>query len=89
LLRAPLASSAGGLQRAANPSSTTRRTTTYQTLLARIQDASRRLHAEKRFDMPGFRPNRYYIRQMQLFGVLPNQLPPAAYITLTFALRKH
>ncbi|NLY02039.1 MAG: glycosyltransferase [Rhodopirellula sp.] len=49
-------------------------------LLARIQDASRRLHAEKRFDMPGFRPNRYHIRQMRLFGVLPSQLPPDATI---------
>ena len=25
----------------------------------------------KRFDMPGFRPNRYYLREMQRFGFLP------------------
>ena len=29
------------------------------------------MHLKKRFDMPGFRPNRYYIREMQLFGILP------------------
>ena len=31
----------------------------------------------KRFDMPGFRPNRFYIRELQRFGVLPQDLPAA------------
>ena len=42
---------------------------------AAIQDASNRLVRKKRFDMPGFRPNRFYISEMQHFGVLPRELP--------------
>jgi len=32
------------------------------------------LAEQKRFDMPGFRPNRHYIREMQRFGFLPQTL---------------
>ena len=32
--------------------------------------------AGKRFDMPGFRPNEHYIREMQRFGILPKDLKP-------------
>ncbi len=32
--------------------------------------------AGKRFDMPGFRPNEHYVREMQRFGFLPKDLKP-------------
>jgi hypothetical protein len=40
-------------------------------MLAAILAASRQHHQEKRFDMPGFRPNVYYVRMMQRYGILP------------------
>jgi hypothetical protein len=36
----------------------------------------------KRFDMPGFRPNEHYIREMQRFGFLPKNLAPDAPIDI-------
>ena len=48
----------------------------YQSVLAAIRDASNTLNAQKRFDMPGFRPNPHYIREMQRFGILPSALDP-------------
>ncbi len=77
-LRAPLAKSAGGLQRCGQPVFTNKEDQGYLAILARIEDASRRLRQEKRFDMPGFRPNRYYVREMQLYGILPKDLAPDA-----------
>ena len=46
----------------------------YQALLAVIRQATQQLNAIKRFDMPGFRPNIHYIREMKLYGVLPKDL---------------
>ena len=43
-------------------------------MLAGIQHASQRLQEGKRFDMPGFRPNKFWIREMQRFGFLPAEL---------------
>jgi hypothetical protein len=77
-LRAPLAKSAGGLELCGQPVFGNTRDPDYQEMLARIQAASRRLQQEKRFDMPGFRPNRYYIREMQSIDILPEDLPPDA-----------
>jgi hypothetical protein len=34
------------------------------------------LAERKGFDMPGFRPNKFYIREMQRFGFLPQDLGP-------------
>ena len=45
-------------------------------MLAAIEDAHKRLEEGKRFDMPGFRPNQHYIREMQRFGFLPADLKP-------------
>ena len=45
-------------------------------MLGAINDAHERLEAGKRFDMPGFRPNEHYIREMQQFGFLPKDLGP-------------
>ena len=77
-LRAPLAKSAGGLELCGQPVFQDKTDKDYATILARIEDASQRLQAEKRFDMPGFRPNRYYIREMQRYGILPKDLAPEA-----------
>lgn len=77
-LRAPLAKSAGGLELCGKPVIQDTTDKDYREILARIEDASRQLQLGKRFDMPGFRPNRYYIRQMQLFGVLALNLPADA-----------
>jgi len=73
-LRAPLAKSAGGLERCGQPVFRDTADKDYREILARIEAASRQLHQQKRFDMPGFRPNRYYIREMQLYGILPKDL---------------
>ena len=45
-------------------------------VLAAIRDARDRLNEGKRFDMPGFRPNVYYLRHMQRYGILPDELKP-------------
>ena len=46
--------------------------------MAALNTAHRQLQEGKRFDMPGFRPNKHYIREMQRFGILPVDLPPNA-----------
>ena len=43
----------------------------YQAILAGIARDKARLDKIKRFDMPGFRPNEHYIREMKVYGVLP------------------
>ncbi|MCP4376367.1 MAG: hypothetical protein GY794_09360 [bacterium] len=43
----------------------------YKRLLAAIDDAKNYLGKIKRFDMPGFRPNVHYMREMKNYGVLP------------------
>jgi hypothetical protein len=48
----------------------------YQELLAAINVSANRLRAHKRFDMPGFRPNEHYLREMQRFDILPHDLSP-------------
>ena len=49
----------------------------YQALLQGICTAQKALEANRRFDMPGFRPNRQYIREMQRYGILPQTLDAA------------
>lgn len=77
LLRAPLSREAGGLQLCGQAVFGDRADPDYREMLAAIEDASQRLAEHKRFDMPGFRPNRFYIRELQYFGVLPRDLPDA------------
>jgi hypothetical protein len=43
----------------------------YQQILAICRDGKRHLETIKRFDMPGFWPNKHYIREMQRYGILP------------------
>ena len=78
LLRAPLSPEAGGLGWCAPYVFADTSDPDYQALLAAIAAASRRLHDEKRFDMPGFVPNVYYIRKLQEYGILPADLDPDA-----------
>jgi hypothetical protein len=74
LVRAPLASQAGGLARCAEEVFADATDPDYQELLSAIRAAASDLNRRKRFDMPGFRPNPYYVRQMQQYGVLPEEL---------------
>ena len=71
LLRAPLDERAGGLGRCGTLIFEDATDPDYQTILATIRDAAKRLTLNKRFGMPGFRPNVYYVRTMQRYGVLP------------------
>ncbi|MBT3285900.1 MAG: hypothetical protein HN380_01040, partial [Victivallales bacterium] len=78
LLLAPLAKSAGGLQLCGGqPVFQSKSDPDYQRILRTIQAAAQELRDKKRFDMPGFRPNRFYIREMQNYGLLPADLTPA------------
>jgi hypothetical protein len=70
LLQAPLSKAAGGLQLCKGAVFASAEDADYQAILARIEVASRRHAEEKRFDMPGFVPNVYYIRAMKRYGVL-------------------
>jgi hypothetical protein len=74
LLRAPLDVSAGGLGFCEPPAFSSTDDGDYQTLLAAIRASADRHHEEKRFDMPGFVPNVYYIRKLQEYGILPGNL---------------
>ncbi|MBT8037539.1 MAG: hypothetical protein KJO21_08345 [Verrucomicrobiae bacterium] len=42
----------------------------YQTILAMIIAGKKKLEEVKRFDMPGFKPRKEYIREMKRYGVL-------------------
>lgn len=83
LLRAPLAKEAGSLGLCPGWPSTN--APEYRQILAAIVAASNTLQQVRRFDMPGFRPNRHYIREMQRFAILPATLadsdPVDPYIT--------
>ncbi len=78
LLRAPLSPEAGGLGWCGADVFPDTDDPDYQAVLAAVAAASDRLAEIKRFDMPGFRPNVYYIRQMQQYGVLPLDHDPEA-----------
>jgi hypothetical protein len=78
LVRAPLAKAAGGLGICQGAVFADTEDADYQKLVEAIRIAGSELAAGKRFDMPGFRPNRYYIREMQRFGFLSRPLPPEA-----------
>ncbi|NQT51199.1 hypothetical protein HQ576_04080, partial [bacterium] len=74
LLRAPLAKTAGGLGLCKPGVFGDRTDADYQAIVRSIAAASRTHRDEKRFDLPGFRPNVYYVRKMQEYGVLPKTL---------------
>jgi hypothetical protein len=74
IIQAPLARSAGGLGLCSEEVFIDASDADHQTILAAIRDAAERLAREKRFDMPGFRPSPYYVRQMQQYGILPEHV---------------
>jgi hypothetical protein len=79
LLLAPLAKSAGGLQLCGEtPVFQNTDDPAYREILAAIRVAAKELQTVKRFDMPDFRPSRFYIREMQNYGILPADLAPDA-----------
>ncbi len=43
----------------------------YLKILAHVRAAGQRLDEIKRFDMPGFKPNEQYVREMKRYGMLP------------------
>jgi len=49
----------------------------YRKLLANVEAAREELNRITRFDMPNFRPNAPYVREMKRFGILPEALDPA------------
>jgi len=49
----------------------------YRSLLSEIQSHKTRLDETPAYGLPGFRPNRQYIREMKRFGVLPAQFDAA------------
>ena len=75
-LLAPLARESGGLALCKQTVFKSADDPLYKSLLAAVRDAHRRLEEGKRFDMPGFRPNASYLREMQRFGILPADLKP-------------
>jgi hypothetical protein len=70
LLRAPLSVEAGGLGLCKEDVFRSKDDPDYRRMLAAVEDAERRLQAGKRFDMPGFRPNRHYLRELTTFGII-------------------
>lgn len=71
LLRASLATDAGGYGLCSKPVFKDRTDPDYKVLLAAIQAAANDLATIKRFDMAGYRPNEHYFREMKHFGILP------------------
>jgi len=43
----------------------------YEKILTHVRAAKAKLAEIKRFDMPGFKPNEHYVREMKRYGVLP------------------
>ena len=74
-LLAPLAKSAGGYA-ICRPEGVFESTDDedYRLILAAIRESQNHLTSIKRFDMPEFRPNVHYIREMGVYGVLPADL---------------
>ena len=69
-LLAPLATAAGGHGLCGDIFTSTR-DADYQALLAGIQEAKAHLESITRFNMPRFRPEPEYVREMQRYGILP------------------
>ncbi len=89
LLLAPLARTAGGLQRCGRTVLPDTADADYRTILEAIREAGRRLDAIKRFDMPGFRPRREYVEHLQRYGILPADLAPDVPIDVYAAERAY
>jgi len=75
MLMAPLAKAAGGLGTCVGkdgpPVFANTGDPDYQAILAGIRDTGKRLDEITRFDMPNYRPNPQWLREMKRFGLLP------------------
>jgi len=78
-LLAPLAKSAGGHATCGDVFANTS-DPDYRRLLEGVREAQAQLNAVKRFNMPGFRPEPEYVREMQRYGILPEIQPNDAVI---------
>ncbi len=83
LLLAPLSQHAGGWGICVKPDMgqtkavfTTADDPDYRAMLASIRSGKAELDQIKRFDMPGFRPNEHYVREMKRYGILPDDFDP-------------
>ena len=78
-LLAPLSKDAGGYGTCADkdgkPIFADTKDADYQKILAMCQAGTLKLNEIKRFDMPGFRPDPAYVREMQRYGVLTGETP--------------
>lgn len=89
ILRAPLAKAAGGLEYCTQVVFADKQDPDYENIQTAILGAAAVHEREKRFDMPGFRPNRHYVREMQRFEILPPQLDDDAPIDVYATDRKY
>ncbi len=75
ILLAPLSKEVGGYGICEKKSGelvlTSRDTPEYESLLSQVKKAKDELDSKKRFDMPDFRPNEHYVREMKRYGILP------------------
>jgi hypothetical protein len=76
VLRAPLSEKAGGLGLCGSEVFTRTDDPAYKAMLTAIRASAEQLRTHKRFDMPGFQPNRHYVREMKRFDILPAELRP-------------
>ncbi len=81
ILLAPLAKGAGGwgicrTEAAPGPVFASTDDADYRKLLANIEGARQNLLKITRFDMPSFRPNAPYVREMKRYGILPESINP-------------
>ena len=76
VVQAPLSKKSGGLGLCGDAVFKDKNDADYVKLLAAIKATAAQHDKQKRFDMPGFRPNKFYIREMQRFGILPAGLKP-------------
>ena len=79
LLLAHLAKSAGGWETGGKALFASPDDPDYQAILAAIAQAATKLDTEKRFDMPNFRPNDYYLYQLRRYGILQDGMPENGY----------
>ncbi len=84
MLLAPLAKAAGGWELCRDPKSgatanvfATRNEADYQALLAMVTAGTDFLAEHKRFDMPGFVPRTDWVREVQRYGILTDEVKPS------------
>jgi hypothetical protein len=77
LILAPLAEKNGGFQlcyrdkKNSMPVFEDKDDPDYRTLLTYIETLHEALNRNKRFDMPDFRPNPHYVRELKRYGIIP------------------